>query len=121
MLTKSGAYSGIGNVVLTMVAAGVLATNIRTGREIPITSKRDLSLEQLRAEAIFSTLSKENYSRAQTSIRFALANKDISCVLAGIANLAQLDEAIEGVLAGPLPERALVDLETVYDLNFGLN
>ena len=26
MLTKSGAYSGIGNVVLTMVAAGVLAT-----------------------------------------------------------------------------------------------
>ena len=111
----------VGVMNIRVFAAGVLATNIRTGREIPITSERDLSLEQLRAEAIFSTLSKDNYSRAQTSIRFALANKDISCVLAGIANLAQLDEAIEGVLAGPLPERALVDLETVYDLNFGLN
>ena len=87
---------------------------------MPITSERDLSLEQLRADAIFTALSEENYSQAQTAIRFALANKDISCVLAGVANLAELDEAIEGALSGSLPESKLFDVERVYDLNFGL-
>ena len=110
----------VGVMCIRVFAAGILATSARTGREVPITSERDLSLEQLRADAIFTALSEENYSQAQTAIRFALANKDISCVLAGVANLAELDEAIEGALSGSLPESKLFDVERVYDLNFGL-
>ncbi len=110
----------VGVMNIRVFAAGVLATNVRTGREVPITSEKDLSLEQLRADAVFTAISDKNYSHAQTAIRFALANKDISCVLVGTADINQLDEAIKGALSGPLPESTLFDVERVYDLNFGL-
>ena len=110
----------VGVMNIRVFAAGILATNVRTGREIPITSEQDLSIEQCRSDAIFAALNDDNYTQAQTAIRFALAHEDISCVLVGVADIDQLQEAIAGSLSGPLPKSSIANLQKVYDSNFGL-
>ena len=120
-LIESCRAHDVGVMNIRVFAAGILATRLRTGREIPITSEKDLSREEKRADAIFSELSKDNHTHAQTALRFSLANESISCVLIGVANLNELDEAITGALSGPLPKSVISRLEKVYNLNFGLH
>ena len=117
-LIESCRANDVGVMNIRVFAAGVLATRLRTGREIPITSEKDLSHEDKRADAIFSELSEDNHTHAQTALRFSLANESISCVVIGVANLNELDEAITGALSGALPKSVISGLEKVYDLTF---
>ena len=52
------------------------------------------------------------------ALSFALANTDFACHVIGIADLAQLDEALAAVRMGPLPPDALDKLEPVWASNF---
>ena len=63
--------------------------------------------EERRARAVVRRLGERYGTRAQTAIRFALANPDIACVLVGMAELAHLEEALAAAAMGPLPDEAL--------------
>ena len=108
----------MGIMAIRIFAAGVLATDVRSGREIPVNQQSDLADEEQRTRAVFAALRDAYGTRAQTALRFALANADISCAIFGLATLDHLDEALAGAAAGPLPEEALERLEAVYAAGF---
>lgn len=108
----------MGVMAIRILAAGVLATDTRTGREIPVSAESDVAKEEQRTRAVFAVLTDAYGTRAQTAIRFALANADVSCAIVGLARLEHLDEALAGANAGPLPEDALAGLGRVYESGF---
>jgi len=118
--------AGCGVVVIRALAAGVLATEERHGREVVMTRDSDLAVEELRARAAMEALglnetAQTSYgTRSQAAIRFVLANGKISCTEIGLAELSHLDQAIEAAEMGPLPPEALDALERLYERNFGL-
>jgi D-threo-aldose 1-dehydrogenase len=105
---------------IRVLAAGVLATDERHGREVVITSSSALPDEERRAHAVFEVLGDAYGTRAQTAIRFALANPDLACVLVGVATLRHLEEALDAADLGPLPDEALGRLEPLYESDFGI-
>jgi D-threo-aldose 1-dehydrogenase len=103
---------------IRVLAAGVLATEERHGREVMITDT-SVADDDARARRAFVELGDSYGTRAQTAIRFSLAHPDISCVLVGIARLAHLEEALAAAEMGPLPPEALERLEPLYRSDFG--
>jgi len=101
-------------MAIRVFAAGVLATDLRHGREAIVTQATDLATEERRARAMFAALGDAYGTRAQTALRFALTNPDVSCAIIGLAEPAHLEEALAGALLGPLPQPALDALEGVY-------
>ena len=121
------AYDGIidacrrqdmGIMAIRILAAGVLATDVRTGREIPVSSETDVAIEERRARAAFVALGDDYGTRAQTAVRFAVSNPDVCCAIVGLATLDHLDEALAGVESGALPREALDRLDDVYAAGF---
>jgi D-threo-aldose 1-dehydrogenase len=110
----------MGIMAIRVFAAGVLASPARHGREVVITRDSDLELEARRAEALFAALGDRHGTRAQTALRFVLGNPDLSCAVIGLADLAQLDEALAGAERGALPKTAIEQLEQLYTGNFNL-
>jgi D-threo-aldose 1-dehydrogenase len=105
---------------IRVLASGVLATDERTGREVAVTEAADLDTEQRRAASALSALGDAHGTRAQTAVRFALANPDLACVVVGLAELRHLEEAIAAQAMGPLPANAIARLEAVYARGFDL-
>lgn len=99
-------------------AAGVLAAEKRTGREIIITEDTELAEEERKARAVFEVMGERFGTRAQAAIRFSLASPDIACVAVGMAELSHLDEAIAAAEMGPLPAAALAKLRALYPSDF---
>ena len=108
----------VGVMNIRIFAAGVIATDIRHGREIPVVQDSAVETEEQRAQAVFELLSDRYGTRAQTAIRFGLANQDISCIIFGLETLNHLEEALAGGAMGPLPETALAQLQELYVRNF---
>ena len=110
---------GVAVMNIRVFAAGVLATDVRHGREIVVTEGSEMAQEEARARAVFDRLGDRHGTRAQTAIRFSLANPDVSCVVIGLAELAHLEEALAGAEKGPLPDDAIAELNDLYDTEFG--
>jgi len=110
---------GTAVMAIRVFAAGVLATDVRHGREVMITHGTEIAAEERRAERVFAQLGNAYGTRAQTALRFALTNPDLACAIIGLAEPAHLEEAIEGAQAGPLPPEALDKLERLYQADFG--
>ncbi len=104
---------------IRVLASGALATDERHGREIQIIPDADLPLEARRAKAVFDKLGDQYGTRAQTALRFSLANPDLSCIVVGMAELDHLEQAIAAADKGPIPAEGLSDLAALYDTNFG--
>ncbi|HEX9646753.1 MAG TPA: aldo/keto reductase [Alphaproteobacteria bacterium] len=100
-------------------AAGVIATDQRTGREVVITDQTRIAEEERKAHALFEALGLDYGTRAQTAIRFSLANPDIDCVAVGMAEYRHLEEAITAAEMGPLPDEALAKVRALYATDFG--
>ena len=105
---------------IRVLASGVLATDQRHGREIQIIPDAELPLETRRAEAVFKRLGDRFGTRAQTALRFSLANPDLSCVVVGMAECDHLEQALAAAEMGPLPKEGLDDLAELHAANFGL-
>ena len=103
---------------IRVLAAGVLATDQRTGREIQIATGSDIEAEERRTKVVFGAVGSGYGTRAQTAIRFSLANPDIACVLVGLAELSHLDEALAAADLGPLPDEALARLARLHAADF---
>ena len=97
----------VGTMAIRVLAAGVLATDERHGREVIVTRDTDLDREQARARLLFDRVGDAHGTRAQTAIRYALTNPALSTLVVGVATLEQLDEALAAIEAGPLPDDAL--------------
>jgi L-galactose dehydrogenase/L-glyceraldehyde 3-phosphate reductase len=110
--------SGVAAMGIRALAAGVLATDVRHGREVQVTAGADLAAEERRAHAVFEALGEEFGTRAQTAIRYALSNDDLACVVFGLATLGHLDEALEAARMGPLPAATLARIRTLQDGDF---
>ena len=82
-----------------------------------LSQNSDLDTETRRAAAIFKGMDLKE-TRAQTALRFSLANPDLSCVVIGLAELEHLEQAIAAQAKGALANEALRKLEPVYESNF---
>ncbi len=110
----------VGVMNIRVLAAGVLASDTRTGREGEIFKGIGIESEERRAAAALEALGEGHGTRAQRAIRHALANPDIGTVVVGMAELDHLEQALAAVELGPLPAAAIEALEPVYARNFGL-
>ena len=108
----------MGIMNIRVFASGVLATNVRHGREVALTENSDLRTEEARAASALKGM-KQYGTGAQAAVRFSLGNPDLSCIVIGLAELAHLEEAIAACAMGPLPSPAMENLEAVYERNFG--
>jgi aryl-alcohol dehydrogenase-like predicted oxidoreductase len=103
---------------IRVFASGVLATDERHGREIALTENSALEVETRRARAALAALGPGHGTRAQTALRFSLANPDLACVVIGLGEPSHLDEAIAAEAMGPLPAELIAKLEPVYANGF---
>ncbi|MEO8716901.1 MAG: aldo/keto reductase [Burkholderiales bacterium] len=103
---------------IRVFASGVLATDERHGREIALTENSALDVESQRAHAALSALGSGHGTRAQTALRFSLANPDLACVVIGLGEPSHLDEAIAAEAMGPLSASDIAKLEPVYARGF---
>ena len=110
---------GVAVMNIRVLAAGVLASEQRHGRENPVTEAADLTTEAVRARAVMARLGDRFGSPAQTALRFALANPDLACVVVGMAEIGHLEEALAAAAMGPLPAAAMAELDALYATNFG--
>lgn len=99
---------------IRIFSAGILATDERTGRERPLTPGDTVESETAKARTIFAELGEEYGTRAQTAIRFGLAQEKTSCIIFGLAELAHLTEAVEAQKMGPLPAEAMDKIQQAY-------
>jgi D-threo-aldose 1-dehydrogenase len=111
---------GTAVMAIRVFAAGVLASDVRHGREVVITRDAELTTEAKRAHAVFAALGDAYGTRAQIALRYVLSNPDVSCAIFGLAEPAHLEEALGGEALGPLPKPALDALEKLYAADFGL-
>jgi L-galactose dehydrogenase/L-glyceraldehyde 3-phosphate reductase len=98
---------GTAVMAIRVFAAGVLASDVRHGREVVVTQAADLPAEERRARAAFAALGSAYGTRAQAALRFVLSNADVACAIIGLAEPAHLEEALAGAALGPLPRPAL--------------
>ncbi len=105
-------------MAIRIFAASYLASSIRTGRESILTSNTEPDSEERMAEALFEQIGDFYGNRAQTALRFALSNLDVSTAIIGLAEPQHLEDAVDGAKMGPLPQSALKRLETLYDTGF---
>ena len=105
-------------MAIRIFAASYLASSIRTGRESILTSNTEPDSEERMAEALFEQIGDSYGNRAQTALRFALSNLDVSTAIIGLAEPQHLEDAVDGAKMGPLPQSALKRLETLYDTGF---
>jgi L-galactose dehydrogenase/L-glyceraldehyde 3-phosphate reductase len=110
---------GLGVMNIRTFAAGVIATDARTGREVILTEDTELADEERKAHAVFDSLGLAYGTRPQTAIRFSLSNPDIDCVAVGLAEFRHLEEAITAAEMGPLPQAAIEALNALYATDFG--
>jgi L-galactose dehydrogenase/L-glyceraldehyde 3-phosphate reductase len=109
---------GVAMMNIRVFASGVLATDERHGREIALAENSALDVETRRAHAALAALGSSHGTRAQTALRFSLANPDLACVVIGLGEPSHLDEAIAAEAMGPLPADVIATLEAVYENGF---
>ena len=110
---------GVGVMAIRVFAAGVIATDQRTGRESPSAEDADIETEERRTRAVFDAIGLGHGTRAQTALRFALADPHVSCAIAGLSEVSHIDEALAAVDMGPLPQPVMAQLNDLYADNFG--
>jgi D-threo-aldose 1-dehydrogenase len=109
----------VGVLNIRVLAAGIIATDTRHGRESPLTHT-DISNEERRASAVLKGLGDGLGERAQMALRFVLSHPEISGAIYGMAELEHLKIGLAGQAMGPLPADALGRLDAVYANNHGL-
>jgi len=106
-------------LAIRILAAGIIATDKRTGRESMLTSDTSLAEEERKAKAVFDAIGSDQGTRAQVAIRFVLSNPDVSCAVIGSAEPHHIDEALRAAEMGPLPADMLARLDVLYQSDFG--
>jgi aryl-alcohol dehydrogenase-like predicted oxidoreductase len=105
-------------MAIRIFAAGVIATDERTGRESVLLADTSVAEDERKAKAVFDAIGTEYGTRAQIALRFVLSNPDISCAIIGSSELHHIDEALKAEEMGPLPASVLARLDALYESDF---
>jgi aryl-alcohol dehydrogenase-like predicted oxidoreductase len=108
----------MGMLNIRLWAGGPLASAERPARLSVLIAGTDIDNEMRCAAAVRVALGGAYGTPAQTALRFALTNPDFSTRVIGISNLPQLDEALEAVQLGSLPQEAVARLEELWANGF---
>jgi L-galactose dehydrogenase/L-glyceraldehyde 3-phosphate reductase len=108
----------MGILGIRVFAAGLLATDIRHGREIPVTHMIDIKEEERRVQRIYKVVGQTYGNRAQLAVRYGLSAESLHCTVLGLATLEHLQNAIQAVEMGPLPEDVLEKILELQKSNF---
>jgi len=111
--------SDVAVMAIRIFAAGVIATDERTGRESVLTADTSVAEEERKTRAVFGAMGTDQGTRAQVALRFVLANPDVACAVIGSAELQHIDEALQAAEMGPLPPHVLARLDALYESDFG--
>jgi aryl-alcohol dehydrogenase-like predicted oxidoreductase len=106
-------------MAIRIFAAGIIATDERTGRESVLTTDTSVAGDERKAKAVFDAIGTGEGTRAQIALRFVLSNPDVSCAVIGSAELQHIDEALQAAAMGPLPAHVLARLDALYGSDFG--
>ena len=106
-------------MAIRIFAAGVIATDERTGRESVLISDTSVAEDERKTKAVFDAIGSDQGTRAQVALRFVLSNPDVSCAVIGSAELHHIDEALQAAEMGPLPPAVLARLDALYESDFG--
>ena len=108
----------MGILGIRVFAAGLLATDIRHGREIPVTHMIDIKEEERRVQRIYKVVGQTYGNRAQLAVRYGLSAESLHCTVLGLATLEHLQNAIQAVEMGPLPKDVLEKILELQKSNF---
>ncbi|HYC46874.1 MAG TPA: aldo/keto reductase [Burkholderiales bacterium] len=111
--------NGVAVMAIRIFAAGVIATDERTGRESVLLKDTSVAEDERKSKAVFEAIGSGHGTRAQVALRFVLSNPDVSCAIIGSAELHHIDEALEAEKMGPLPPEVLARLDALYQSDFG--
>ena len=106
-------------MAIRIFAAGVIASDERTGRESVLTADTEIAEEERKAKVVFAALGEGLGTRAQVALRYVLSNPHVSCAVIGSAELEHIGEALQAAAMGPLPPEALARLDALYATDFG--
>ena len=110
---------GVAVLAIRIFAAGVIATDERTGRESVLTANTSVAEDERKTRAVFEAIGAGHGTRGQVALRFVLSNPDVSAAIIGSAELQHIDEALEAEKMGPLPADVLRRLDALYETDFG--
>lgn len=113
--------NGVAVMVIRAFAAGIIATDQRTGKEGGVVLGGDVASDVARMNAVIPLLSPELGKRSQVAVRYALRNPGVSGVVVGLAELEHLRLAIEAAEMDALPDDVLAKLDELADADFNLN
>ena len=105
-------------MAIRIFAAGVIATDERTGRESVLIKDTSVDEDERKSKAVFDAIGSGHGTRAQVALRFVLSNPNVSGAIIGSAELNHVDEALEAEKMGPLPKDVLAKLGKLYETNF---
>jgi D-threo-aldose 1-dehydrogenase len=105
-------------MAIRIFAAGIIATDERTGRESILTTDTSIAGDERKAKAVFDAIGTDQGTRAQIALRFVLSNPDIACAVIGSAELHHIDEALKAAERGPLLAHPLARLDALYESDF---
>ncbi len=108
----------MGIMCIRIFAAGYLATDTRHGREISVTEGINELEQNRRIEKLFEMLKNEKGTKAQIALRYGLSNKNLSCIVTGLAKIEHLDQIIEADSLGPLNEEVIEKINFLHKSNF---
>lgn len=111
--------NGVAVMAIRIFAAGVIASDERTGRESVLIADTSVAEDERKSKAVFEAIGAGEGTRAQVALRFVLSNPDISCAVIGSAELQHIDEALQAAAMGPLSPRVLARLDKLYESDFG--
>ncbi|MGQ0522755.1 MAG: aldo/keto reductase [Betaproteobacteria bacterium] len=117
-IIESCRENNVAVMAIRIYAAGVIATDERTGRESILVSDTSLAEEERKTKALFAAIGTGHGTRAQVALRFVLTNPDVSCAIIGSAELHHIDDALEAAAMGPLPPDVLARLDALYHTDF---
>jgi len=109
---------GVAVLAIRIFAAGVIATDERTGRESVLTANTSVAEDERKTKAVFEAIGTGHGTRGQVALRFVLSNRDVSAAIIGSAELHHIDEALAAAAKGPLPKDVLARLDALYESDF---
>ena len=113
-LLKACQQFNVGVLGIRVYAAGILASRVQHGREIPVTQNSDYDNELKRADMVREVLAEIDGSDAQKALRFVLDQDAVDGAVLGLAELSHLQEAIQATNMDPFPNSVNVALKNLW-------
>ena len=105
-------------MVIRVLAAGVIATDTRTGKEGGVVLDNDVAADEARMNRVLPLLRPEHGTRSQVAVRYALRHPGVSGVVFGFAEPEHLRQGIEAIDMGTLPDDLVAALDDLADRDF---